>query len=551
MNNHDYKEALKDIKPSKELNDRIVNQILNNKSDNRGIHHERYKIRLVAICIILLSISSISVAASAWNLADVFKGYFKEIISSTKNYNQDGINNISSNGNTDTSNTRPIANNSTFLNTAGAVIESSDTEAGLKLTARGIVGDDRALYVAIDVENVNGQPFTEEQENNLNTIHFQKVKLQIDNDVLGQYSSCTRIDNGKEKGKATFLIHDIINNNNIEDISGHQLTITLINFLHATNDLEDIRMNGNLYDIYTKFNKPADNDYQFYSIRSDSNHTAEENKILEEYNLERRSGNLTGDEFLKRREELIQAGLLEPLYILPETSTKVSFCTKYPKLEITNMGIKDNIFTFNMNVNDELDYQYLNTKHLTLVNRKTGACIRTIMDIDRWGGDKNGKLLSAHFVVFHAITSAEQLKDYYLAIGGYGTEEILNKGEWKLSFSISYKDTTISYNADKKAAISGFTGTIKTIDISPISMKISYHMDKPMNTENRALFEDDWLKNESDMCLIMKDGTKISSVYGVENIQNDICTFNAMFPYVIDLAQLNKIVIGETEILIN
>lgn len=551
MNNHDYKEAFREIKPSNKLNDKIVSQLLNNTANDKVVHHKRYKIRLVAICIVLLSISSISVAASAWNLVDVFKGYFKEIVSNSKDYHQYGGNNVSSGEDVAPPITKPITNDSTFLNTAGAIIESTDTEAGLKLIARGIVGDDRALYVAIDVETINGQAFTKKQEDNLNSIHFQTVKLQIDDDVLGQYSNCTRIDDGTKKGKATFLIHDIINSKKIEDISGHQLTITLTNFLHTTNDLEDIGISGNLYDIFTKYDKPDDEDYQFYSVRSDSNHTDKENKILEEYYFERKSGKLLGNKLRKRREELIQAGLLEPLYTLPETSTKTSFCTKYPKLEITNMGIKDNIFTFNINLNNELDYQYLNTKHLTLVNRKTGACIGTTMDIDKWKGDENGKLISAHFVVFHAITSAEQLKDYYLAIGGYGAEDIINKGEWKLSFNLTYEDTSRSYTIHKKAIVSGFTGLIKTIDISPLSMKISYQTDKPMSTENSVLFEDNWLKNGSNMCLIMKDGTKINYLSGALDIQNNICTFHAMFPYVIDLDQIKKIVINETEIIIS
>ena len=551
MNSREYKEALREIKPSNELNERVVSELLNNKADHTVVNHKQFKTRLVTICIVLLSISSISVAASAWNLADVFRGYFRELVSSAKNYDQDGTNNNSANGDVSNLNTKPITNDSNFLNTAGAIIESTDTEAGLKLTARGIVGDDRVLYVAIDVETVNGQEFTKEQEDNLNAIHFQEIKLQIDNDVLGQYTNCTRIDDGTEKGKATFLIHDIINYNNIEDISGHQLTITLTNFLHTTNDLEDIGMKDSLYDIFTKFDKPVDEDYQFYSVRSDSNHTGEENKILEEYYSDRRSGKLADEEALKRKEELIQAGLLEPLYILPETSTKIGFSTKYPKLEITNMGIKDNIFTFNIKMNDELDYQYLNTKHLTLVNRKTGACVGTTMDIDGWEGDENGKLLSAHFVVFHTITSEEQLKDYYLAIGGYGAEDIINKGKWELSFNLSYEDTSRSYTIDKKDAIFGFTGTIKTIDISPLSMKMSYQTDEPMNDENRVLFEDNWVKKGGNMCLIMKDGTKINYLSGDMNIQNNICTFNAMFPYIIDLDQIDKIMVDETEILVN
>lgn len=551
MNNHDYREAFREIKPSGQLNDKVVNQLWNSTAGKKVVHQKRYKIVLVTTSIVLILIPSISVAASAWNLGDIFKGYFQEIAPNNKEYPPNGENSIPKGEETATPITKPIANDSPFLNMAGAVIESTDTEAGLKLTARGIVGDDRALYVAIDVETIDGQAFTKKQEDNLNSIHFQTVKLQIDDDVLGQYSNCTRIDDGTKVGKATFLLRDIINSNNIKDISGHQLTITLTNFLHTTNDLEEIGMSGNLYDIFTQYDKPDDGDYQFYSVRSDSSHSDEENRILEEYYLDRKSGKLTGDEFLKRRDELIEAGLLEPLYILPETSTKIKFCTKYPMLEITNMGIKNNIFTFNINLNDELDYQYLNTKHFTLVNRKTGACVDTTMDIDKWEGDEKGKLISAHFVVFHTITSAEQLKDYYLAIGGYGAEDIINQGEWKLSFHLNYEDTSRSYTINKKATILGFAGLFKSIEISPLSMKTTFQTEKEMNAENRALFEYNWSKNERNLYLIMKDGTKVNYLSGAEDIQNNICTFHAMFPYVIDLDQIDEIVIDGTHMSIN
>ncbi len=552
MNNYDYKEAFNEIRPSSQLNDKIVNQLLKHTAKDKAVHHQRYNIRLVAICIVLISITSISAAASGRNLVDIFKGYLREIISINRDYHQSQGNKGSTDKDASSPITKSLTNDSTFLNTAGAILESTDIKAGLKLTARGIVGDNRALYAAIDVETLDGQDFTTKQEDNLNALRFQTVRLQLDHDVLGQYSNCIRIDDGTKQGKATFLIHDMITGNpDINDISSHQLTITLTNLLQTTNHLEDIGMSESLYDIFTKYDKPAEDDYKFYSVRSNGNHTDAENKILEEYYLQRKSGTLAGDEFLKRREELIQAGLLEPLYTLPETPTKTAFSTKYPKMEITNMGIKNNIFTFNINLNDELDYQYLNTKHLTLVNRKTGACVGTTMDIDQWEGDENGKLLSAHFVVFHAITSPEQLKDYYLAIGGYGSEEIINQGEWKLSFNLTYEDTSRSYTINQEAAISGFTGFIKTIELSPMSMKIKYQTDQPMSTENRALFENNWLEDGPDLYLILKDGTKVNYLSSMEDIQNNICTFYALFPYVIDLDRISKIVIDTNELSIN
>lgn len=546
MNSQDYKDAMRDIKPSNELNDRVINQLLNSKEDKKLVHTRNYKLRPIIICIAILSLTSISVAASTWNLTDVFKGYFKELVSGVRDNKQ------SDHGVLNNSNTTSIKKDSTFLNTAGAIIESTDTEAGLKLTARGIVGDDRVLYVAIDVETVSGKGFTKEEEANLNAIHFQEVKLQFDDDVLKQYCNCIRIDKGEKKGKATYLIREIINSNNIKKISGHKLTITLTNFLHTTNRLEDIGMEGNLYDIFTKFSKPADEDYQFYSIRSKKHPSVEENKILDEYYLMRRSGKFK-DEFLKRREELIQAKLLRPLYYLPKTSTKVTFNSKYPKLAITNMGIKDNIFTFNMDINDELDYQYLDTKPLKLVNHETGIPLITIMDIDESEDDgrKLTKLISAHFDVFDTITSAEQLKDYYLALGGDGSEDIINEGEWILNFDLSYKDTTRSYIIDKKANIGGFDGTIKSLDISPLSLNLIYHSDKIINTENKKIFENNLMHNESDIYLVLKDGTKITPLSSDEECQNNIVTFNAMFPYVISLDLIEKIVIDGTELSIN
>ena len=543
MNSSDYQDALKDIKPSKELNDKVVNQILNPKIMKK----QSYKIRIAAICLILISLSGITIAASTWNLADIFKGYFKELSLSPKVPNQEESNNNSKNSSTTPPPWRPSTNNSSFLNTAGVIIESSDTNAGLKLTARGVVGDDRTIFIALEVETTDGQNFTKKQEDNLNSINFQTVHLKLDNDILGQYTGCTRIDDGSQKGKATFLIRDIIRTKTIEDIKNHHVTITLTNLLHTTHDIENIGMEGNLYDIFTKYEEPADSDYSFYSLRNIGEHTEEENKRIKEFFSQRRKGNLQGDELQKRTDELIESGLLSPLYLLPETSTKIPFSTKYPKLEITNMGIKNNVFTFNITMNDELSYNELLNKRLLLVNHRTGAIIPTTMDINRWEGnegDPTGKLLSAHFIAFHAITSAEQLKDYYLAQGGYYSRDIINDGQWTLNFQLDYENTTRVYSPETKAVIAKFDGTINKIKISPLSITLIYQLEQTMTTEKRGLLQHQWVIDKNSIYLLMKDGTKINYLPSLD-IEDNICTINAIFPYIIDLDQIDKIIIGE------
>lgn len=547
MNSRDYQDALKDIKPSKELNDKVIDQILNPNIKQK----QSYKIRLAAICLILISLSGITIAASTWNLADIFKGYFKEIASSPKVPNQGESNTISKDNSATPPSSKPITNNSNFLNTAGVMIESSDTNAGLKLTARGIVGDDRAIYIAIEVETTDGQDFTKKQEDNLNAIHFQTVHLKLDNDKLGQYTGCTRIDDGSQKGKATFLIRDIIRSKTTEDIKNHHVTITLTNLLHTTHDIEDIGMEGNLYDIFTKYEEPADSDYSFYSLRRIGEYTEEENKQIEEFFSQRMKGDLRGDELQKRTDELIESGLLLPLYLLPETSTEITFSTKYPKLAITNMGIKNNIFTFNITMNDELSYNELLNKRLLLVNRRTGVIVPTTMDINRWDdeGDTTGKMLSAHFVAFGAITSAEQLKDYYLARGGYYARDIINDGQWTLNFQLNYENTTRIYSPEKKTTIAGFDATINKIKISPLSLTLLYQLEETMTTEKKELFQHQWSMDRDVLYLLMKDGTKINYLSSRSmDMEENIYTIDAIFPYIIDLDQIDKIVLGEIEL---
>lgn len=101
------------------------------------------------------------------------------------------------------------------------------------------------------------------------------------------------------------------------------------------------------------------------------------------------------------------------------------------------------------------------------------------------------------------------------------------------------------------ATISGFSGTIKSMDISPLSMNIVYQIDEPMNAENQALFEDNWRKQEDNIYLFMKDGSRIDSMSIDEEIQNETYLFHVIFPYVIDLDQIDKVVIDENEIVIN
>src|SRR5690554_2525075 len=126
MNKKEYQNAWIDILPDDELNKRIVTKIIekHRKSQKLSLLNKK---AVVFVCCLMIMLGTTTVLSMHISINDIFKGYF---------IGKPGING------SDT----VLPDDHSILKTAGTVVYSSAQDNGLKVTARGIVGDNRSLF---------------------------------------------------------------------------------------------------------------------------------------------------------------------------------------------------------------------------------------------------------------------------------------------------------------------------------------------------------------------------------------------------------------------
>ncbi len=211
LNHEEYVKALKDIHVSDELKQSVL------KEYRQGYTHQRYPVRkkylrpAAVIFLILLLATSITAAAKIFPINEIFHNFFKEPAATDPSAsNSPDINPLpdtKTSGGTKVSGqknpiqTQPAGADNEFLSKAGTILQQKVSSNGLIITVRGVVGDRNSVYIAFDVETETGKAFLKEEKNKLNSYAFDKVFLQIDDLVQGQYTNAIRIDDGNSQAK--------------------------------------------------------------------------------------------------------------------------------------------------------------------------------------------------------------------------------------------------------------------------------------------------------------------------------------------------------------
>jgi len=271
LNHEEYVKALKNIHVSDELKQSVL------KEYRQGHTHQEYPIRkkflrpAAVIFLILLLVTSITAAAKIFPINEIFYNFFKEPAapdpSASNSPNKNPLPETKTSGDTEISGqknsiqTQPAGDDNEFLSKAGTILQQKGSSNGLIITLRGVVGDRNSVYIAFDVETEDGKAFSEDDKNRLNSYAFDKVFLQIDDLVQGQYANAIRIDDGKQPGKATFLIDETISEDSLDNITGHTLTLTLTDFNRRNDEITLLTMPGDLRDILYQYEQ------RFFSLR--------------------------------------------------------------------------------------------------------------------------------------------------------------------------------------------------------------------------------------------------------------------------------------------
>ncbi len=441
------------------------------------------KAAIIGGLIITLGIAT-PIFAANFNINELFKGYFKEFKGTSGGEGNEAL--LS----------EPAADDNIFLTEASQIIEQTTENNGLRMSLRGMVGDANSLFLALDVETVDGGAFSSETDNMLNAYTFDKVFLKIDDADIGQYCNMTRIDDGSETGKATFMINETISNEAVPDITGHHITLTINDMKKRSNKIISFDMEKDIAELLEQF--PA---------------LTEENEGLQKN------------------------------YILKKTSADVKFSKAYPNLAVNNMGMVQGSLFVNLTLNGDITSEELSNQGLMVINRNTGEELSIYgmsakSMADSVGGlegdqaqsdfDSNNDVISVRYQ-FQGIGSKQQLKDAVFAMGGKGFYEIIKPGEWNFDFTVNYTDTSHVYQTEEA-----------TITISPIALAILWKDDS---------MAEDTVINQVN--LELQDGTRVPVTGFSYGPDKEAYTCKGMLPVLIDVEKVKAIWVNDKKLILD
>ena len=499
-----YKNAFSGIEPSKELHDSLLYTVLNEenemKMEDRGRKQMKrsgrtrhVRPRLIAACAAVMILCVSMTAAAAFDLNEIFQGFFKKEVASEKGGNE--VAEV------------PLKAGDDFLASAGNVIHEETAGNGLKLTLRGTVGDGNVLYAALDVETEDGSPFNE----------------AIAGDGLDRrYCGLERIDDGSVPGKATFLMSEIFEN----DMKGKEIKMSLKNLMAESNEIVDMGMDKTVWELMQEFEPLKIREAEGNGgVRIDSYSTEEDAQ-----------GNVNAHES----------------FMVEKTDKRIAFSSTYPEARISNLGIwkgqyEDNLIV-NMDLGGELDWDLLDQKPLIVVDRRSGqvlgegagaAAIGNGAEEDYFPGmEGQADIVGDDYIscryCFNNIGES-QAKNAVFALGGDGSYDELFGGEWSLSFTVDYEDTMKTWELKETASIGN--AEIKKVQISPASAVVEYDT----LSDEEVEFEDIYLK--------LKDGNQVNwNAMSQDSGEDGAKSLRIIWKSVVDLDEIESIVVNGTSI---
>lgn len=448
MSIKEYKKAFSGIEPDQQTRDALIAQILKEEEQKRRTGKRTLRPGILAACIAAMVLCLSVTAAAAFDLNDIFQGFFRrQAVSGEGAAAEAGK----------AQETVPLSSDDAFLASAGNAIYEEASGNGLKLTVRGTVSDGNALYAAIDVETEDGAAFSKEQEEVLKSYTFEEVWLQVEG---GERQRCalTRIDDGSVQGKAVFLLAETCDT----DLNGKQVSLSLSNLLLGTNEVVDMGMDRTLGELMTEFEPLAEGSI----AETGSSVEADED----------------GNEVSHQS------------FIAARTDKRIRFSDTFPEAALSNLGIWTDAsgtgsLLLNLELGGELTDSLLDQKPLLLVDARTGQELSASSESTSIGEDyaqylfpeldgqsdlsgaPGQETITARRYCFNNI-GENQLKNAVLALGGTGSYEELVSGIWELNFTVNYEETmkTWAFNGENQA--SGLP--VKKIAVSPVSALVEF-----------------------------------------------------------------------------
>ncbi|MDD3428489.1 MAG: DUF4179 domain-containing protein [Oscillospiraceae bacterium] len=327
------------------------------------------------------------------------------------------------------------------VNDMGSLLSQSDTAAGVKITAQGVISDDNTLMVLMQADcEKNPDLLTGE-------LSFENAQLTIEQTGITEYCNASFIENSA-KG-AQFLLHQQTQGGLI----GSTVTLTLENLLawQQSSGTDMALLHQNVWQTVQQLPKENIN-----------------NMVTEYY---------TQEEIAYYEAEGIQlpkddTGKAVMCRSLPPTDyAGIAFSENYPELRLTAAAVEANTLYIGIegpvtrtSVAERL--QTVGLKNLQSGEIVTAASIGMGSSQDSFSME----------IAIEGINSLEDLKQYtFVADAGWILQTVA-AGTWAFHFDLTMQNTTEQVETEQILQFTGGKLKIDKLEVSPISIAIDGHV---------------------------------------------------------------------------
>lgn len=412
-----------------------------------------------------------------------------------------------SNGNTghiyteDSSGVMSQVVDSGLMSQIGTQVDKSATADNLNITVKGVIADEKNMYIDYDVQTKDGSPLPQgniEENVRLSGPKFKEEYLECEGQKYDTHS--IRLDSGKFPDKASFEA-----------------------MLQTPSEIKGKEVKLVLKDIYSMAESSTDIKFKYKSLAD----------IYKDVTP------CPPEKFIETGVYATYADGKAPSYTIPAGNLNIKFSDAYPDAYIDNMGFK---LSGDPHANTEFLYISIvpgseqnaeALKNLSVSNTRAGSTVHAANILGSENGvsgyasidgtitippelkaEREKKLSYSQGRIVIALASENRGVSYHdnkelaldllsgaILVNNTKLEEkITQPGTWKINFPVNYQDTRKTFTLNKEVPVSGYSRTVKTVTLSALYMKITIYSTGGFTKGNTGI---------QDVAFVMKDGSII------------------------------------------
>ena len=147
-------------------------------------------------------------------------------------------------------------------------------------------------------------------------------------------------------------------------------------------------------------------------------------------------------------------------------------------------------------------------------------------------------------------TATARLTDLKQGIGEDAA--LLAEGNWELRFDFAFEDSSLELPGGQSFTVDGKTAVLNSVSISPLSLRIDYTVDTPVQPGDNTSGALDRYLHPQEMFLTLTDGSRIDLTGFGGGVQPEgdtaRCEISSVFDRILPLDTIESITIGEAVI---